>query len=890
MFRLIGTILTLILTVGAAAGQPATDLLTLESGSSVCRLSRPGIVDGSEWVYMGLSRAVRGLDYTIDYKTGAITTTKPVSSRTPVRVDYTYSPLPTGGGVPPDGLASSGTRGLALIPVYQSGKIDHVLGKQSGTITYGVDSLITLGGDSTLSGAWYMSGPQGSGLTGGRSAVLPNVDRPVREGKAGSLIEQNADIGLGIARLRVGCESVGQDFQGSSNSTAARQAIEKERGIKRIDVAGMIPAGVGDLSFSSNRVLDKQGEISSSNIGFSRNGFAFSYGVREVSKDFKGFGRIREADASQMAAEAGLTRSLLGVRYGRSGIGSGSFSLSTLNGEGGGITTTGALVESGQFRFTYDARVGNAGFGRPDALNDQERSAMALAIRRQFSRTVSEKDVTARDKRQFNREAGLNRKNYLLEWRGTGFGAWLGRSSVTNAVDGLGRIWLGLQGKTFSLDWTRQSVGSGFDRLSSLQPVEMAAYGSERGTTRKSLTGSINFSGASAAFAGTAVSYGSTSIAQGSMDVKGPGLSFHAGYRVANPAYDRLLTTHLESAAGKGISIVLDTIDAGSSDGRKETARSLSFHSKTGGGLGVSGLAQIIGDAAGKSGVFGAIGLDWAINKDLVLRLNLENVGRGTNAGRRNRQFSLNGLLAKRLLILHDIKISSGLNTASLNGERIGCDNSLKIEAGLLGGNVVYASGDKLDSSGDHIRRTSRLFTYKTDQSPSRTCRFACSIRTDATLSGESVTKREFSADTKLWRGGSVTCSGSTGGGITRGGAMPARACEIKINHRISGTTNVLAHYASSVNCLGKRGTRSLGLGVSGKLPNAEYALEVGRALVDDGSSSNSGGELRIRYEHRFSESNYITFNAAKTVRPGKTDSKDTDPGNSARIDLRMEF
>lgn len=999
---------------------PASESISLEGKNDSTKLSHDNIVPGSEWVYIGLSRARRGLDYSVEYTSGTITFTQPVPDKSSIRVDYSYfqknAVRPFFGGSKP---------AIAIQPGYATTLPEGMPGKEGpGTATYGINSMMHVGNRSVITGMWYVSAPQDFADPEKRSAVRRTDTPPMNRSTAGRLIVQNADVALGNLRVRLGYQNVGVGFtgfdqvrklQGSASPTLG--TLEKEKGIRRLDVAADLAVSAeSDISVAMSRVQDGGAGLDSVILGFAGRGIIVNYGTREVGSGFRRFNDLREADRKQIGAEAGLRRSLLGVRFAGPGGNWNSLSMSRLTGDGGALTTRSADISFGGLRFTANTRTG-MGFGRMSALDSQERTSMALAVRRQFDALSKAEAVTAADLNDFNKEAGLDRNNYLAHWTNGRLGAWFSSMNVSAANGDINRTAFDIRGRQFGFQWSRQSISAGFDRISSLQSIERSAFGNETGMTRTSFAGDYRFGNNELRVGASRVTDLGASFLRQSIDFRSPTLSLHAGLRDIDHAFTRiadladgdrkelardrgfrrtdlslryrpgnwltvnflldnafnatdgrlrnlnrqevfytpakgpqvrlrsdvrrnvlsdgtligssvqevvlrqtldlagglnLLVTgssrsqkeadseeqsektfnvRLESNQSAPLSFILDSVDGLRTGNLKESVRSVGIRSRLMPNLHAVGLVELIDrNDDNASGFFGVLGLDWTINKDLKMTLNLEEVGRGAYAGRRTRQFSLSGLVARRLLFLEDIKVGTGINMIGENGRRIGHDNALRMEAGLWGGRIEFATGEKLESSlGTYT--TSRTMSIKSDPDPGKRTHFSYSAQDGVSAKGERLLRNQYAADAALWKNGKLAISIYTG---TRG--IPGREYElsgstVNLVHRTSSGAKVSLDYSGSVDGTARKRGRSIGLGISGVLPSkAQYELQFGKAMVDEGGRLDEGNVFRVRYDHKISDDSFISFSARKRVGSTKGESGSDDGDLTARLDLEMVF
>ncbi len=464
-------------------------------------LGHGNVVPGSEWVSIGAKHASRNRDYTIDYSSGSLFFTEPVSTMNTVQVDYRYS---TAAGSERNAAAPSlvsmrfGT-GLQTNMLYSLRTAESTPGLNGqDVLTYGLSNTSQFGasGASSLKGMFYVTSPQAS-----NRITLNALGAPAKASdkklKRDHLIVQDADLQAGKFRLKLGYQDVGQDFVGFSSLKDSKVAsneilsqLEKEKGIRRMSVAG---EGQG-LNFAVNRIGDKDDEILSRNVGYKTDSFAFNYSARDVGKQFAHFKEIREADRAQMAAEQGMSRQSFSMQFktavsaDKKPIWSG-INFTDLSDGGADLSYRQADIQMGGVKIVADVRTSDADFGRLSALSDEERSRMALMARRQFDPTAGQ--VTAEDKAQIANEKGLDRSTYLVQFDGSRLDTWMSMSNIESQAGGITRRSLGMKTGNFSAYWGTQNIDSEFDKLAALQPIEKTHFGNERGMTRTEMGGKL---------------------------------------------------------------------------------------------------------------------------------------------------------------------------------------------------------------------------------------------------------------------------------------------------------------------------------------------------------------------------------------------------------------
>lgn len=482
-------------------GIMTTELLPGNGTRAGYMLGHGNLITESEWVSIGAKRAARNRDYTIDYESGMLFFTEPVSTMNTVQVDYRYSAK--GGAerkqATPSMMAMKFGSGLQTNMMYSLRAAESTPGLNGqDVLTYGLSNISKFGAssNSSLSGMFYVTSPQASNRVTLNATGAP-VNTTETQIKRDHLIVQDADLQAGKFRLKLGYQDVGQDFVGFSSlkdskvtAADALNQLEKEKGVRRMSVAG---EGQG-LNFAVNRISDKGDEILSRNIGYKTDTFAFAYNARNVGRQFDHFKEIREADRAQMAAEQGMNRQSFSMQFrtavsvDKKAIWSG-VNFTDLSDGGADLSYRQADIQVGGVQIQADVRSSDPNFNRLSALTDEERSRMALMARRQFDPSASQ--VTAEDKAQIANEAGLDRSTYVVQIDAGRIDTWMSMSNVDSQKGGLTRRAFGLKGNGFSAYFDSQNIDSKFDKLAALQPIEKTHYGNEFGMSRTELGGML---------------------------------------------------------------------------------------------------------------------------------------------------------------------------------------------------------------------------------------------------------------------------------------------------------------------------------------------------------------------------------------------------------------
>lgn len=521
-------------------------------------LGHGNVITGSEWVDIGTKHGARNRDYTIDYASGTLFFTEPVSRMSSVRVDYSYSTKAQSersvGAPGMVGLRFGGVQSNMLYS-YRMADVGLGLGAQD-ILTYGMNTMTKLGGGSSLNSMFYVASPEAANrLSLDTSAGPPKP--AAKKAKKDQIIVQDADLRAGKVRLKLGYQDVGQDFAGFASLKDSKAAavdvlnqLEKEKGIRRMSISGDMPTSDGcGLSFGFSQLGDKKDEIASRSFAYRGSSFTFNYSARDVGKDFARFKDIREADRGQLAAEAGMSRQTFGMQF-RTGFAGdkdkkpvmSGINFTDLSGVGGSLTYRAADVDLGKLKVQADVRSMDATFNRLGALTDEERARMALMARRQFDPNAPANQVTADDKAQIVNEQGLDRSTYVVQLDGSALDTWMSMSNVDSDKGGLSRKAIGVDAGRVGAYFSTQSVDPTFQKLGALQPVERAHFGNEFGMTRTEMGGRLKALGTDITL-GTAnvIDTKGAGVFREAISFKNPRLSVKANFQNIDPTFSRIM-------------------------------------------------------------------------------------------------------------------------------------------------------------------------------------------------------------------------------------------------------------------------------------------------------------------------------------------------------------
>jgi hypothetical protein len=1013
-----------------AQGTSASEVLPGNGTRAGYVLGHGSVIPGSEWVSVGARHARRNVDYTIDYSSGSIFFAEPVSSMESIRVDYRYAESGTGGrsvaGASAVPLRFGNSLQLNLTYSYKAGSLIQGF-TTPDVLTYGLASTTKVGSTSTISSMMYVATPQAKkrlSLNG-----VPVKQQAVNTVKEDRLMVQNADLAMGKVRLKLGFQDVGKDFAGFSalrDSNAAApdvlNQLEKEKGLRRISMSAEVPSNSSRISFGMDRVRDDADDITSRAFAYTGGLFKFDFFVRDVGAGFSRFKDLREADAAQMANETGMTRTSYGMQFVTAGRGTSTplwsgFRVTQLEADGTKLDYRTADIDLGNVKVTADMRTADSGFNRMAALNDAERTRMALIARQQFDPKAQVFQVTAEDKAKINNEVGLNRKNCSVRINSGEVDTWLSLGTVDSGSAGISRSLFEINGKKFTFKVQQHSIDNNFFRISSLQPTEIINYGNEHGMSRTVFESTLKLAGGSAALRQATVTDDiGAKIIRRKVDFVNKRVDLHANFQDIDPRFARIadlsdsdrnvlatergfsradyligiqatdslkmqtyiydstnvtagqtrsqnkheivykptngpqitalrdnysyisqagnlssysrskitfdkklsliggllfqglsdvntvregnglpVTTtisqaHLESDQKARSAFALDILNIDYGNGSYENTQGVSVKNKA------SNKADIVASVAhttreaNKSEDNVSVGVDWAVNKDLTLRTSVANRDGGPKGSQQAHQFSLNGLIAKRLLGFNDVKVGSSADSTTLTGKRIGFSNALKIEAGFHGGTFLLDNSDKLNPA-NGIYYGSRIVRFISSNDDKNWYHFSLLRQRVTTPQGATAEKHDYILTLSVNPEVRVEVKSFFGKDAQDGSITPVGGAILKVSRAFSPDTTSYVNYVKDKNRLTLRSAEVMGVGFVRKISD-KNALELyfGVGKLNEPSGTRSNNVFKLMYDRKLDANRYLSISAEKKSGVDQSLINPLEGDTTARIDFRTVF
>jgi hypothetical protein len=310
----------------------------------------------------------------------------------------------------------------------------------------------------------------------------------------------NFDLGFGSSKASM--------YGFNLNSTFGKNTGNKLGGM--IYFGNAAPkTGAGALPVSANvNPLSGLKQFITQNVSMQSGKAHFSANFQDIAKNFGAFQSLKDAAGADKTALAtladlekqkGLERSSFALGFdapkGLPKTATGLSMQSTSIGDGkGALSRQSLLFDTGKLGLEIINRKIDRNFARIADLTDDDKTAMALDVRRQFEPGSTAAQVTAADKTQVVKEAGLAReglhgnlaltKTNALNFSVMSLKPTLAAESVGGGID---RAGFGYSTKFFQMTAVNQSIANSFNLLPSLMDVEKAQFGNEHGLTKQSL-------------------------------------------------------------------------------------------------------------------------------------------------------------------------------------------------------------------------------------------------------------------------------------------------------------------------------------------------------------------------------------------------------------------
>ncbi|MDO8588102.1 MAG: hypothetical protein Q7T82_13835 [Armatimonadota bacterium] len=909
-------------------------------------LSHGNVIARSESVTVGGMKQTRGVDYYMDYRGGSLMFSRPIKETEAVRVSYRYAAGDTGErtvlSVP--GLALANTRNLSLDFTYAY-RAAGASGQTPDIATYGFNSTVKLGLASSLNSMIYISNPQKSAMRFSDLSPLSRLTAGAQQGTADQLMSQNADIGLGGAKLRIGYQDVGLNFNGFSALRDSRAAsedvlkqLEKEKGLKRMSLGLQFGSGSGLAAVSSpnglfwNTIQDKTGEFYSRGFNFDSKSFGFFADMRGSDKGFARLKDLTDAektamslsirrqfnpdataqqvtdkDKEQLLKQAGLDRGSYGLRFG-SGPTASWMQMLRISGQGGGI-------ERDSFRF---------------AGKNFNLSGFKQSIDDSFTRLA---DMTEVEKQQFGNERGMDRLNLAGDVKlGGGMQATMAFSKVSDDNGGLTRQSLGFKGKTFDVKANFLNIDQGFTRIADLVDPDKAKLVTEQGFKQMDLSGAFAL--------GKKISlksflYNAHNEARGldrkqlrneityalNKDTKlgllSDQFSFTSETGNVDTYWHKLLT--FEHRLGNGIYVTGsdDTLEARKESAEAQLITRRTMHLETDKTKKLFGFAdrKLFDLDNGKFENTLDVNLQYSLSKSLSMKARHLDIDRGeepssasdiynaqwnlrnglsltadlTQRATNNeqdltaRKLMLQGPVFKRFGWFRNGKLAAGVSRESLNGDVSKSSAAAKFESDAFGGNLM------LEYSGQEASNAQlpslRTYKFVSNRDPKSWLHFDALYKRRDDGPTNPYLVRAYNLDAKLFGGTTLNYNYFTYKEAADGKTTPVGGALLRLTSTVGNGYKLIADYRKDEDFKEMKVVSPLTIGVSGKLSyGADFEVSLGRSLAGTAAGALTGRTIRFKYDHQVSADHYLNFEAAVT----KWNS--TNPGIQAKDDIEARI
>ncbi len=346
---------------------------------------------------------------------------------------------------------------------------------------------------------------------------------------AGSLILQDANYKAGAFSVRGGYQDVGTNFNGfktlranyANDAEMLKQITELEgqRGMHRMSFGLGVATGgkkqpLQGLQFDMNQIQDGSGSINRQSMGFTGQNVLLAYSTRSISKTF---GRMKDlsladknnllldiyhqfdntyneklvtdVDRAQLVNEVGISRSALNAGFGSAkgtGLQLSQLSLAdeTLQTPGKGLQRENVALNAKKFGVSYTRQTVGASFSKIASLTDMERGFLALDMLKGFNPNGTLGMVTAIDRAQMSKAAGLTRNVMRFDGMpGKDSLISLSQIGITDTplamgtdpaatTSGMSRTQASLQARNFNISFLKRKSDLAFHRIADLTDIE----------------------------------------------------------------------------------------------------------------------------------------------------------------------------------------------------------------------------------------------------------------------------------------------------------------------------------------------------------------------------------------------------------------------------------
>lgn len=628
----------------------------------------------------------------------------------------------------------------------------------------------------------------------------------------------------------------------TSQVTAADKAqIVNEQGLDRSTCVVQLDGQRVDTWLSLSSIDSVKGGLNRRAIGVKTGRLSMYFDSQSVDKTFGSLGVLQPVEKAHFGNEFGMNRTEMG---GKLSIFRSDVTLDTAN-----------VIDNAGASFFREAFI----------LKNPRLSVIAhfQDIDPRFSRIL---DLSDPDKAALLQERGFKRSDYAIAFQATKF----------------------LTIDSYYYDSTNETAGQ-----TRGQSRNRIAYTPLRGPKVNLLSDDCAYiaeSGKMANYSHQEIKFDHTLNMLGGLAIKSRSDVYTTQEERKNPLATTISENHIESNQKAKTSFTTDVVNIDYGNGRFDNTQAIGVKTAAVRSLSVIGGFATTARDSGKSETNGRFGFEWAAKKDLKMTFSVANRDGGLVGSQQSSSFSLNGLLAKRFLLLKDISVASATNQTALRGRQTVCDNAFKVDAGLAGGKLTFDNTDKLNPTSG-LYYTSRLFQYESSKDPKQRCHLTIFKQNLTTPLGARANKRNYSLDYKLAQGMGLTFSSYLGKDGINGVVIPVQGTVVKLNRSLDKATTFTADYTTDSNAQTDMHARVLGFGVSRAVTAASsYELYYGWCDLDERASTERKNIFRAKYDTKLSADNYITFSVQRKSGVDKTTINPWEGDTVGRIDLKFLF
>ena len=910
-------------------------------------LGHGGIVPKSESVTVGGSLKSRDRDYVVDYTNGTIVFTQPVRVSEAARVSYRYyTKAPAArilATVPSLSLVDSNNIGMDFTYAYRAAGADGGF----DLATYGVRTIRSFSKGTAIKSMMYFSAPQQGTERVDDLAPLQKA-APKKESKeslTGRFMIHEGSFGGERLKLNFAYQDISSGFSGFQalrdakvEPTAILNQLEKEKGLRRMNVGLAFASGSGGGNLGMGEIQDGSGSLSTKSFNFTFNRGDFSYESRGMDKTFARLNnlsaqekdsmalsilrqfnpkatakQITENDRKRIAQEAGLRRDSqrLNLTAGKDmALAVQSFSV----GDENGAISRRAISFTGEnakfFLMTQDI---DKGFGKIKNLADVE-------------------------KKEFGNEVGMRRMNFGGSYKAGSLQTELFSSKVSDGSASISRRQLAIAGKSFKVKANFTDIDSNFTRIADLADPDRKTLEGYVGYKKTDLTGSFAFNknlaldafyltahnaaeqrqrnqlmtnlvythSSGMKFAWFRDSYSSTSptgIISGyrrqtfNIERKFGKLAFaNAIQDVCEkvevdgvPITAIVRKYHLDAGKDRKLSLVYDYKGQDFGTGKFENLTDYTADYKPLANLSFKTTFHELDKGVDPSEEVRSHSLKWEIRKDLTFSADLMERSTNNNNDGGATSLSLSGPITDRLGPFTDVKIAAEYRREDKNGISQEGGESLKFEANVLKGSLIAEYGGIISSPTSHVANSGIAFISDRDGKKPYHFNFACKSR--EVTPGKRIIVRNYGLDAKLNDKTLLTYVQKSNGDAADGTLEPLGMEEMKLTTALSKDLSFVCGFKKQRDYAKRLGTYLMDAGISGKLSNGaslELGFGINRNIAPTGGGH--GNSFRLKYDRQVSADNFLSLEAQATKWTGVLQPGQIGTDILVRLDFKRVF